>query len=320
MTALQQSFFTFVTFVAFLVLVIVTLETLMSGDTATWRGNIHLDVNVMMEKKTSSSSASSDLPAPSRELKTVLQMQRRYDHERGWNATDSTTAFPSPPHHDQANLSMARKEHFFDNELLKSTDQILKSEWVAQLKAMLNTVGTGKQVSVVFGNYPFLESILNWLIAAKVNLKPPLENVIVFCLDEELFNTLDKREIPAIYIDHKTVIDISDNFEITYIFIMRMVVFRLINHFGYNVTAYDSDAILIRNPQELWEKHHDSDIVSSPGKFPHGLGAKWGFTLCMGVILFRSTPNTGECRQCRNVGIAIPGNVSSQNAAQPLKY
>ena len=66
---------------------------------------------------------------------------------------------------------------------LRSTEEILSSEWVGKLTQMLGEPNAGKQVSVVFATYSYLESVL---IAAQVRLEPPLTDVIVFCLDEKI--------------------------------------------------------------------------------------------------------------------------------------
>lgn len=186
---------------------------------------------------------------------------------------------------------------FFNNQQLRTTDEILRSRWVVRLKEMLNVLGTGRhQVSVVFGDYSYLENVLNWLIAATVKLQPPLDlkNVIVFCLDEEIFSAFNKRGIHCILLDPQTVVLSSTaKPDATHIWITRMVVYRLINMFGFDVVGYDSDAILLRNPQDLLDRHQDSDIISSAGKFPRDLAKAWGFTVCMGVVFFRSTPRTG---------------------------
>ena len=191
--------------------------------------------------------------------------------------------------------------HFFNTELVKSTEQILASAWVERLQQLLKALGSKKkkeQVSVVFANSEYLESLLNWLIAARVRLNPPLKGVVVICLEKEVFDILDQREIPAVYLDPSTVANITKLQEIAYkftVWVVRFVVYRLLNYFGYDVVSYDTDAVILQDPQELFREHRYSDIISSAGKFPFTLSRVWGFTACMGVILFRSTPRTGTC-------------------------
>ena len=175
---------------------------------------------------------------------------------------------------------------------VQSAEKILNSEWVARLKQLLGSPSNRKQVSVVFGNYDYLASVLNWLIAAQVRLNPPLTDVIVFCLDEKIFSVLNEREIPSIHINPDDVVTFRSA-RFSHIWITRLVVYRLINYLGHDVMGIDSDAIVLRNPQDLWEEHKNSDIIGSAGKHPVDLGAEWGFTLCMGMVFFRSTPRIG---------------------------
>ena len=83
---------------------------------------------------------------------------------------------------------------------------------------------------------------------------------------------------------------------LSYIWVTRLVVYRLINYFGHDVMGYDSDTLILRNPEGLLKdlEHKNSDIIGSAGKFPWTLWHARGFTVCMGVVLFRSTSRTGK--------------------------
>ena len=61
--------------------------------------------------------------------------------------------------------------------------------------------------------------------------------------------------------------------------IVRLTVVRLINHYGYNLVNYDSDTILLMNPQVYFEKHKHTDLIGTFGKGPMGLFKEWGVTL-----------------------------------------
>ena len=189
-----------------------------------------------------------------------------------------------------------RPLHFF-HKVMKRAEEILGNPWIAELKALLGKIHADKQVSMVFSNYDYLESVLNWLIAAKVRLSRPITNVMVLCLDRDIHSVLNRRGILSLYVDPSSVANMAELQAEEYkhtVWIVRFVILRLVSHWGYDVVSYDADAILLRNPQELFDRHRDSDVVSSAGSFPFQLGRKWGFTVCMGVILFRSTPRTGR--------------------------
>lgn len=202
-----------------------------------------------------------------------------------------TFSSPLLPTHTQSTAGAPTNSRLlFKNPLLKNDSEILSAQWVTDLKRILSPPKTGNHLSVVFGNYDYMESVLNWLIAARVRLKPPLTDIIIFCLDDRTHKVLSQRNIPSVYIDQSTIFK-SSGF---YFWITRLTVFRLLNSFGHNVMAFDSDAIVLKNPQKLLKEHETSDIVGSAGTFPPTLGNVWRFTVCMGVILFRSTPRTGE--------------------------
>lgn len=189
-----------------------------------------------------------------------------------------------------------RPPHFFNHDVVKTTEEILANPWVTELRSLL-AKSQAKQVSIVFSSSDYLESLLNWLIAAEIQTSPPIDNIIVFCLDRDVFDVLNPKDVPSIYVDPKTVANTTQKFSHRYSFIVwvvRFVVFRLINYYGYDVVSYDSDAIVLKNPQKLFDEHVYSDIVSSAGSYPFKLGRRWGFTVCLGVVLFRSTPKTGN--------------------------
>ena len=206
--------------------------------------------------------------------------------------TNSSDLYVSQSHTDlprpfNSTQLLGKLQHILSLSSLRSTEEILSSEWVGNLTQMLGEPKAGKQVSVVFATYSYLKSVLNWLIAAQVRLEPPLTDVIVFCLDKRIFEFLSKREIPSIYIDPQAVVkEDKSRTRFSHIWITRLVVYRLINYFGHDVMAIDSDAIVLRNPLELLELYKSSDIIGSAGIYPEGLGHAWGFTICMGVALF----------------------------------
>lgn len=200
-------------------------------------------------------------------------------------------------------------EHSTNNSLMfghgaavKPPSSVMKSPWVSTLRNLLNEkfqlsqqqVPQRKQVTVVVSNTNYTLSLLNWLVAALIKTSPPLENVIVVSLDETLQALLERKEITSVYINPETVISGEMQTRSSHIWITRCAVYRLLNHWGYDVMAYDTDATVLKNLQPILDAHSGSDIVASAGSYPFQLGHKWGLTLCMGVILIKSSRNTGE--------------------------
>ena len=186
---------------------------------------------------------------------------------------------------------------------VKPSSSVLRSPWVSTLRNLLSEkfqlstqqqMPPRKQVTIVVSNANYTLSLLNWLVAALIKTSPPLENVIVVSLNETLQALLERKEIMSVYINPETVISGEMLTKASHIWITRCVVYRLLNHWGYDVMAYDTDATVIKNLQPILDTHPGSDIVASAGSYPFQLGHKWGMTLCMGVILIRSTRNTGE--------------------------
>ena len=184
---------------------------------------------------------------------------------------------------------------FAHPEAVRPLKDLLKAPWVTPLQNVLSNI-TGRQVNVVLANSKYLPSIVNWLIAALVQATPPLDNVLVIALDKPLHLFLKDKNIPLVYIDPWSVIDQDARLVGAYahIWVTRLAIFRLLNHWGYDVANYDTDAVVLKNLQPLFNKYWDSDVIGSAGSFPQKLGRKWGQTFCMGVSLFRSTKKTGE--------------------------
>ena len=164
--------------------------------------------------------------------------------------------------------------------------------WAAPLRELVKTVSTDNQVALLFSTYSYLNSTLNWLIAAKVRCKPPVTNVIVVCYDMETYKILMKREISSVYINPNTLLP---GRKAKFTFTTRLIVLMTVTSWGYDVIQFDADAIVVKNPQELFERHPSSDIVASRARsWPPTVSEKWGFVACMGVVLFRSTPKIGK--------------------------
>lgn len=180
-------------------------------------------------------------------------------------------------------------------------EQILKEEWVCDLQSFLSHVSPRTRlVNMIAANSNFTEPLLNWLIAARVKLDRPLRDVIVLCLDSSLHQLLTRRGIPALLVVPESVMRTSE-FPKSYhrhnrFYQTRMIVMRLVNHWGFHVANYDTDAILLRNPEPIYDSPENADIDIFAGfaiSFPPQLHRKWGATVCNGAWMVRSNPETG---------------------------
>ena len=177
-------------------------------------------------------------------------------------------------------------------------EEILQSEWVGQLKAFLGTVSSGP-VTLVSSDYGYREVLLNWLMSAMIRLAKPLSNILALSLDASLYRLLASKGIPCVYISPNALlrpsIKLTKHIGFTQVHIMRLTVMRLINHWGFDVANYDTDALILKNPEHLYYTGSlkDRDFIGSYGHFPNTLLKKWGVAVCIGVVFIRSTPQTG---------------------------
>ena len=174
-------------------------------------------------------------------------------------------------------------------------DEILGARWVPDLWRYLTSLES-RHVSLCLADSRYTEGVINWLVSALVAIEPPIENVVIISLDTELHHLLHQHSINSVFIDPHTIIQNSAKLLTNYshIWITRMVLFRLLNHWDYTVTTYDSDAILVKNPQALFAELDNSDLVGSEGVYPFDLHREWKSpTLCMGVAIFRASKKIG---------------------------
>ena len=173
--------------------------------------------------------------------------------------------------------------------------KILQSNWVQQLKRHLKNIYPSHTVTITLATESFIPNLLNWLISASLVADPPLEYIITVALDKSVYQLLSLNHVPVILVPLESLLKPGRS-RINSIWMARFAVIRLLNHWGYNVQQFDTDAVMLRNPKPLYDKYPDSEIVSARGKLPFELGrGKWGFTVCMGAVLIRSTEKMGKC-------------------------
>ena len=164
---------------------------------------------------------------------------------------------------------------------------------------------------MVFGDSKHMRLLENWITAATMTLKPPLDNVMVLSLDHLLCDKLVSTKFHVACIAAPI-----ESFIVAYpeevdkkwcaAMMVRQVVLRLINYWGYDVASYDSDAVLLHNPQVLYDARPHVDVFSgSTRDFPGMVSKKWGFNLSCGILMLRATPSVGMCitAACSNANV-----------------
>ena len=181
---------------------------------------------------------------------------------------------------------------------LKSVDDIQQAMWTTHLYQFLQSLSSksiSPQVNMVFGDSDHMELVLNWIIAALVRLDPPLHNILVLSLDQPLCDFLASKKLPVacIAVPPESFLTSPGPKSWEQGVKSRLVVLRIINYWGYDVASYDSDAVLLRNPQPLYDSNPDVKLFAGSGIFPQDTVEIWGFTVCTGTLLLRSHPSTG---------------------------
>ena len=128
------------------------------------------------------------------------------------------------------------------------------------------------------------------MISAILKANISLDRILILAADELLYKLLQERNIRSIFVPPTSLYDsksikLSTHRLITY---SRFAVVRLLNHWprGFTVAHYDSDALILKDTQQIFEKYPLSSIVASKGAGP--------ITLCAGSILFRSKRMMGK--------------------------
>ena len=212
------------------------------------------------------------------------------------NVSGDATHSPAPSTADLHKINSLSSLQLPFPRATRSLDDVMRAQWVTELWQFLSGL-ENSHVTLCIADSRYMEGVLNWLVSALVVIHPPLENVLVISLDAELYGLLRRHHIDSVFIDPQTVllknVKLPTNY--SHIWTTRMVLFRLLNHWSYTVATYDSDAILVKNPQLLYAELDDSDLVGSEGSYPFDLHREWRSpTFCMGVALFRPSARTGS--------------------------
>ena len=189
-------------------------------------------------------------------------------------------------------LSLSDTFHFPHPRASKVADIIAKYSWIQELQSILEDWKQERQVVMVVSNSAYQEVLLNWLLSAALVI--PLNQILIIALDEPVWRLMHNRGFQSVLVPPSSLTQRSRDITLFgQIMLTRLSVMRLLNHWGFCVAMIDTDALLLKDPWPLFEKYPDGSIVASQGKFPSELSAKWGTALCVGVILIRSSNQTG---------------------------
>lgn len=186
------------------------------------------------------------------------------------------------------------------------TQTILGMNWIQELRDCLLSIHPARSLTITVATEKFIPNLLNWLIAAHLLVDPPLQHVLVVAFDEKVHTIMKERKIPCVYVPFSSVMKYARK-GVSRVWMTRLAVIRLLNHWGYDVQQFDNDAVLLRNPELLFGAYSDCDLAGARGILPYELGrGPWGFTLCMGAAWLRATEKMGEENMhCNNMYIIM---------------
>lgn len=192
-------------------------------------------------------------------------------------------------------FSISPHFHFPQPKAVKPVSDILQSDWLKELKSVLKMMNSS-QVTMVTSNLVYKEVLLNWLISATISAGLSLEQILVLAMDISLHKLLQERGVPSVLIQPSTFLsDATRRMGVfNWVMMTRLSIVRLLNHWQFDVANYDTDAILLRDLQPVFEQAHESKIIGTFGKFPQNLYREWGIALCTAVLMVRSSPQTGQ--------------------------
>ena len=186
------------------------------------------------------------------------------------------------------------------DDLKVTSNTLMHLPWVKDLWAFLNNgIDSTRPIAITTSNYEFLSTLINWLAHAMVHLRDhSIKNLLVISMDNKIHELLKSKNISSLYLPHENLIVSIHSGQrhpgLLQVMISRLIVMRLINYWGFDVINYDNDAFVLKNPQEFFDLYPNSHVIGSEANNPPELHDKWGVTLCMGVILIRASPETGE--------------------------
>ena len=199
--------------------------------------------------------------------------------------------------------SLSRKPFSLPDDYSKPPADVLAEQWACELRNFLGRMESNtseRLVSIIAADSNFTGPLLNWLIAALLRTDQPIRNLLVISLDAPLHTLLKSRSIDSLFVSPDSVMYTSQ-FPHQYhrhnsFYQTRLTIMRIINYWGFDVANYDTDALILRNPNSLYNQYPNVDIFGGVAiSYPPHLHRLWGVTLCCGSWMVRSSAKTGKC-------------------------
>lgn len=210
------------------------------------------------------------------------------------NYTVSTPISAPSAFHNTLELTISEGFRFPHPKAVNLIDILRHSSWIQDLKSLLEAWKGQRQLIMVTSNSAYRGVLLNWLLSATFVAGVTLQRILVVAHDESMWRLMRDKGIYSIFVLPSSLFPSSVDISMFgKIMMTRISVMCLLNHWRFDVTMIDTDALILKNTWSLFEQFPESDIVASMGSFPGELSSQWGTSLCVGVILIRSSNQTG---------------------------
>ena len=210
-----------------------------------------------------------------------------------WTRMNGTARLQSAITANNQRLSSRVSPRLPLSNLTHSYDILVETSWYNDVQKFLSQL-TNNDIILIACDIEFLPILMNWLSAYRKTTQSLLTEVLILALDNTVHSTLSIKGFNSIFIVNNDIFvpNIKLDTALSHIWIKRLTVARLLNHYGYNIIIMDLDAIILKDIVSVM-KEKSSDIIGSKGVYPFALSNEWGFTLCMGIVMFKSTSQTG---------------------------
>ena len=194
--------------------------------------------------------------------------------------------------------SVFKREFYFPQpRVMKSVREIEDSPWLLMLRRYLDLPNRSLDyVYLLTSNFKYIDVLLNWLISAVVRSNVSVHDILIISMDYSTHELLTKKKFHSIFVSPSFIFSHTFNFSQPFdeVMMLRLALMRIINHLGVSVAMFDTDAIMLKNPNLLFARQADADIIGSVGTIPDDLFEEWGVTICIGMVLVKSSEKTGS--------------------------
>lgn len=140
-----------------------------------------------------------------------------------------------------------------------------------------------KPLIIVFANWSYLSILQNWIEGLK---RLSIENYLIFSFDEKLHTYLSENNYQTILLQN--IGNLNELWQ------LRIQVFKFLIDNNIDFIHSDADAVWLKNPiPEYCEQFREMHLLISQGTiWPEYVQKVWGFVLCCGFFLMRSSAAT----------------------------